>query len=64
MTHPSTITRKKVSAIFERLVLDYERLTGKRLTIATIHSEEWRKMQKVYRELWLPLMEDQKKGQS
>ena len=56
MTAPATITRKKVSAIFERLALDYEKLTGKRLTIDIIHSPAWRELQKSYREIWLPLM--------
>jgi hypothetical protein len=56
MTAPATLTRKKVSAIFERLALDYEKLTGARLTIDIIHSPKWRELQKAYREIWLPLM--------
>ena len=58
MTTPATQTRKHKSFLMTMFLLDFEKVTGQRVTIELIRSPEWKAMRDAFVKLFLPLMQE------
>ena len=61
MTTPATETRKKKSFLMTLFLLDFEKVTGQRVTIELIRSPEWKAARAAFVNIFLPLMQEKGK---
>ena len=61
MTTPATETRKHKSLLMTMFLLDFEKVTGQRVTIDLIRSPEWKVMRDAFVKIFLPLLQEKGK---
>jgi hypothetical protein len=56
-----TQTRKQKSFLMTLFLLDFERVTGQRVTVELIRSPQWKAMRAAFVNIFLPLMQEKGK---